>query len=687
MAILFKCKMCGGNLEVEQGSGVGTCVYCGSVQTLPKLDDERRATLYDRANHYRRSGDYDKAAGIFETILNEDPTDAEAYWSLVLCRYGIEYVEDPQSGHRVPTCNRTLFASILQDADYLQALAHADGAMRGIYEQEAAAIDAIQKGILAISASEQPYDVFICFKETADDGSRTRDSVLAQDIYHQLSDKGYRVFFSRITLEGKLGEQYEPYIFAALNSARVMFVVGTRPEYFNAVWVKNEWSRFLALAQTDRSKLLIPCYRDMDVYDLPQELAMLQSQDMAKLGFMQDLLRGVEKIVRDAPAQAGAAGGAAPVASAVPTASSAGAAPGVESLHKRMLLFLEDNDFTQASEYADRILDIDPEYAPAYMGKFCAENSLVREEMLCEAICDPARANPFESGSWIKAYRFADDELRRRLGEYKATAEKNTAEVLAHPLTWDGSGSYGGVDWLPLTVSKGKVLVVRKDIVVTLPYDQSLAKSTWETCSLRAWLNGEYLNRFPLQERVGILEANLSNPDNPQYGTSGGKSTHDKIFLLSIDEVKRFFPSDQSRIANYNGKAFWWWLRSAGSGGSRYAAVVSGDGGVYTYGYYVVYDDDGVRPALWLNLNPEISDSQALQANPAVLAQKRQEEKQRKAAELRAKQEVEAQRRAAKEARQREEQARIWESQGLCRYCGGSFGMFGKKCKSCGRHN
>ena len=92
---IFKCKMCGGTIEIQQGESVGVCEYCGTKQTLPKLDDERKVNLYDRANHFRRNNDFDKAMGIYEQILNEDGTDAEAYWSLVLCRYGIEYVEDP----------------------------------------------------------------------------------------------------------------------------------------------------------------------------------------------------------------------------------------------------------------------------------------------------------------------------------------------------------------------------------------------------------------------------------------------------------------------------------------------------------------------------------------------------------------------------------------------------------------
>ncbi|MDR2492605.1 MAG: hypothetical protein LBD25_04000, partial [Coriobacteriales bacterium] len=63
MAVVFKCKMCGGELELGQDGRVGTCPYCGSTMTLPKLDDQRRVELFNRGNHFRRNGDYDKAAG------------------------------------------------------------------------------------------------------------------------------------------------------------------------------------------------------------------------------------------------------------------------------------------------------------------------------------------------------------------------------------------------------------------------------------------------------------------------------------------------------------------------------------------------------------------------------------------------------------------------------------------------
>ena len=252
--------------------------------------------LYDRANHFRRNNEFDKAEKIYNQILIEDHTDAEAYWSLVLCKYGIEYVEDPKMQKRIPTVNRTQFTSIYDDENYKKALEYADAYQREIFEKETKTINEIQKGILSISKSEKPYDVFISYKETDDQGKRTRDSVLANDLYHQLTKEGFKVFFSRITLESKLGMEYEPYIFAALNSAKVMVVLGTKQEYFNAVWVKNEWSRFLSIVRDSKGeKILIPAYRDMDPYDLPEEFSHLQAQDMSKLGFMQDLIRGIKK--------------------------------------------------------------------------------------------------------------------------------------------------------------------------------------------------------------------------------------------------------------------------------------------------------------------------------------------------------------------------------------------------------
>jgi tetratricopeptide (TPR) repeat protein len=293
---MFTCKMCGGKLKIQPGKKTAVCEYCGTLQTIPNLDSKKE-NLYDRANHYRRNNDYDRALLMYEQILAEDKTDAEAYWSIILCRYGIEYVEDPATHKRIPTIHRAQYTSVLADEDFKAALQYASEEQKAVYQSEAKTIDEIQKNILLISKTEKPFDVFICYKETDDKGDRTEDSVLGQDLYSQLTAKGFRVFFSRISLEDKLGTAYEPYIFAALNSAKVMVVIGTRIEYINAVWVRNEWSRYLVLMQKDNAKTLIPAYKGLDPYELPEAFSHLQAQDMSKLGFMQDLVRGIEKIV------------------------------------------------------------------------------------------------------------------------------------------------------------------------------------------------------------------------------------------------------------------------------------------------------------------------------------------------------------------------------------------------------
>ena len=405
---IFKCKMCGGDLEIAEGASVAECQYCGSKQTLPRFDSERKTNLYDRANHFRRNNEFDKAEGIYENILNEDPTDAEAYWSLVLCRYGIEYVEDPATHKRVPTVNRAQYTSVFADENYKKAVECADALQRELYEAEAKAIDDIQRGILEISEKEEPFDVFICYKETDAQGRRTPDSVLANELYHELTKEGFKVFFSRITLEDKLGTAYEPYIFAALNSARVMVVLGTKPEYFNAVWVKNEWSRYLALIRSGAKKSLIPAYRDMDPYDLPEEFSHLQAQDMSKLGFMPDLIRGVKKLLaKDEPS---------PVKE---TVAQQAAEPSVGGANltaqlKRGVQALEDRDWTAADGFFDKALDMDAECAEAFFGKTLAEEKCSSAEELIQK-----RLNiPVKTAEVMTACERDSERVERAIKEY-----------------------------------------------------------------------------------------------------------------------------------------------------------------------------------------------------------------------------------------------------------------------------
>ena len=296
MSTILKCKMCGGDIEVSKDMSVGTCLYCGSTMTLPRIDTDKKARMFNRANQYRMENEFDKAYRVYEAILEEDAEEAEAYWGLILSEYGVEYVVDPKTQKRVPTCHRTQTKLIKSSSNYENAIKYADSESRFIYEDEATKIDNIQKKILTISYKEEPYDVFICYKESDVNGERTEDSVLAQSIYDELEQKGIKTFFARISLEDKLGKDYEPYIFSALNSAKVMLVVTTCNEHCEAVWVRNEWSRYLRFME-DGNKTLIPVFKTMSPYELPDELSKFQAQDMGKVGAIQDLVRGVQKLL------------------------------------------------------------------------------------------------------------------------------------------------------------------------------------------------------------------------------------------------------------------------------------------------------------------------------------------------------------------------------------------------------
>lgn len=403
---IFKCKMCGGDLNVTDGASVCTCAYCGTKQTLPKLGDEKRVAMFERANYFWRNNEFDKAMGIYEMVLATDDTDAEAYWSIVLCRYGIEYVEDPKSHKRVPTVNRFQTKSILRDEDYLNAIRCANGYQRDIFETEAAQIDTIQKNISTISKEEKPYDVFICYKETDGTGARTHDSVYAQKIYDALSHEGLRVFFSRITLEDKIGTAYEPYIYAALHSAKVMLVVSLSAENMNAPWVKNEWDRYLSIAKQDSTKVLIPCYKDMSPYDMPEEFTYLQAQDMGKIGFLQDLVRGVKKVL---------AASAPALQTQERTVQTAGEK--AKPLLERAYIFLEDGNWKKANQYAEKVLDLEPKNTDAYLCKFLAAGEYLSFDRLQAETSELNKVVPLDA-DFFNAVEFANEKQKAQLDAF-----------------------------------------------------------------------------------------------------------------------------------------------------------------------------------------------------------------------------------------------------------------------------
>ena len=433
MAVI-KCKMCGGDLHIEEDSTVCECEYCGTRQTVPSADNEKKLTLFNRAGRLLRACEFDKAAGVFETIVADFPEEAEAYWGLVLCKYGIEYVDDPATGRKIPTCHRSSFESVLDDPNFEQACENTDAIARRVYRDEARAVEDLRQAILSVSGREEPYDVFISYKETDENGERTLDSVIAQDIYKELTSEGYRVFFSRISLESKLGTEYEPYIFAALNSAKVMIVVGTDYENFDSVWVKNEWSRFLKLIAAGQKKTLIPVFKNMDAYDMPKEFNKLAALDIGKVGAMQDLLHGVEKLIPLKKTEMNEA----EKDTAKETAVRQAGGPNIVALLKRGKMALEDGDWDKAIGFFDQALSMDAECADAYLGLVLAGakahnrteymNAYIEEKEI-RGDNNVKRILEFGNGdilSWFNALfnTAKDEDEKKRLQKEKQEAER-----------------------------------------------------------------------------------------------------------------------------------------------------------------------------------------------------------------------------------------------------------------------
>ena len=472
----FKCKMCGGDLQLVEGETVCECEYCGSRQTVPSADDEKKMTLFNRANRLRFNNEFDKAAGVYESIIADFPEEAEAYWGLILCKYGIEYVDDPATGKKIPTCHRSSFESVFDDQNFEMVMEYSDAMSKRVYREEAKQIEELRKGIIEVSSKEEPYDIFICYKETDENGDRTLDSVIAQDIYNALTEKGYKVFFSRITLEDKLGQEYEPYIFAALHSAKVMLAVGTQYEYYDAVWVKNEWSRFLQLISSGEKKTLIPVYKNLDAYDMPKEFAKLQAQDMGKIGAMQDLLRGLEKLFDKGSSSHASTQQPANAGVLILNAQT-------NSLLKRGYMALEDRDYEKGAEFFEQVLNNDPESGQAYWGKLlCAyqvSNSAGLAQKLADKVKESAKTEtisfPIDA---VKAARTAagnstvldelgDDELRETLKYY-----------LQKPITYESIRAYleqaiGGYE----NAESLKTLISNRDYERSIQYKDSEIES------------------------------------------------------------------------------------------------------------------------------------------------------------------------------------------------------------------
>lgn len=293
----LKCKMCGSNLDIGDSITVCKCEKCGTSQTVPDIEDDKELKLFERAGRLRFNCDFDKAAGIYNTITDSYTEEAEGYWGLILCKYGIEYA-DNASGKKVSVCHRISYDSVMDDEDFELVMENSDSESRAIFREEAKIIEENRKKYIQIAESEQPYDIYISYRAKDDNGDKTAVSEIAGHLYNKLTSAGYSVFLSEAALKGKKQSDCEPYIYSALNSANVMLALGTSYDDYNDVWVKNEWNRYLEIAEKNKNKCLIPCYKDVDEYDIPKEFAGLKVCQLGNDDTFNNIMAEIANVVK-----------------------------------------------------------------------------------------------------------------------------------------------------------------------------------------------------------------------------------------------------------------------------------------------------------------------------------------------------------------------------------------------------
>ena len=192
---------------------------------------------------------------------------------------------------------------------------------------------------------------------------------------------------------------------------------------------------------------------------------------------------------------------------------------------------------------------------------------------------------------------------------------------------------FGIYEWRVLDIQNDSALIITEDVIEQRSYHNVYKDTTWADCELRKYLNSEFYDKFNSIDKSRIIPVINKNLDNQWYGTKGGVDTQDKIFLLSLEEVCRYFGDSRSklenpgknqrywferkdennskRIANFHGTncGWWWWLRSPGRISVKAVYIFGTDGNIGIQGNNILKGNigdgkciGGVRPALWLKL-------------------------------------------------------------------------------------
>ena len=484
--VTIQCKMCGGAMSINDETAV-TCPHCGTVQTLPRLNDPANAQLFQQVCQLLQKKEFTQATAVCQRLLAADRNDPEAHWLMALCRYGVTYTKDGDSGAFVPTVHTPQSGSFAEDQNYRAALQCANATQKPIYTRQA---EQISSRIPKKTEKPQP-----AAKESAKSDSKKSDS--------------------------KPGKTTNPWKCWCVISLIMAFLFAGGLGY--CIWdcalgPRREFNAAVALMEEGKYEEALVAFRDI-------------------FGYAE-----------------------------------------VDEQVKKCNQILTEKKYVSAQQHLD---------AGDVVGAY-------------------------ELWISLDGYKDSEEKAAAIYDEYQAAKLKGTAigDILYFGTYRQAADSAEKelMQWVVLDVQDGKALIISQYSIAAKPFHQNYKKNTWETCTLRSWLNQDFLNEaFTATEQARILGTTVS------AASAGEKDTQDRLFLLSAEEVQQYFATgtagckatDAAKAAGAyvyedSGNS-WWWLRTQGSE-ENCAAFVDGKGDIRTKGNRYDYGSGAVRPAMWISL-------------------------------------------------------------------------------------
>lgn len=440
----MRCETCGGELKYSEDRKSAVCLNCGNEYHFKEEKSENLAMMLNLANKARLANDFDGAIQKYEAVIEENPTDAEAHWGLVLSTYGIEYVEDPRTHERIPTCRRTVKQSIIENKDYLAAIENAAPDQREVYEVRAKLIDKLQTKIKAQLESEEDFDVFISFKATDNNGYPTKDSIVARTIYDELEKRGIKTFFSEVTLKHRLGEDYEPIIYKALYSCKFFILVATSEENINSAWVKNEWSRFRdRVIDEAMAKAGCAVFENLGLNELPPFLRgqgiplekypnggyeIIIADSLADRFGLTNKNQEAEEIKKQIEEQKRSTQELEEKLKMVSSSQTTSGGVSVASLLMRGDQELAVRDFEKAAEYYHKVTDMDPTNGEAFWKLFLCDLKAKTPAEAAKKIDRRDLPSISQDKNLLYACKYADDKIKKQIAVYVDKISSNIQE-------------------------------------------------------------------------------------------------------------------------------------------------------------------------------------------------------------------------------------------------------------------